>query len=79
MISRNESKEAVRTTLKERGLKVSIRDRKLSSGPKLFFTVECPEGNLWQRHNEVTNVIREHFPEASMTSGGPSTRTYAEY
>ncbi len=78
-VGREESKDNIKTRLKEQGLKVTVRNRKLSSGPKYFFVVDDDEGNLWQSSNSIRKLIREYFPRAHLTSGGSFSRTYAEY
>lgn len=70
------------------GLDIAIKRRKLASGKKIYFTVTPPktvyDSSDWL--NRVHSVrqfsqstVQTYFPEASLTSGGPSGWTISEY
>lgn len=78
----------IKESLAQAGLILKVSRRKLASGTKIYFTVSPPEtvsgGSDWLNRvagvrDFTKSVIREHFPDASLTSGGPSTWTIAEY
>jgi hypothetical protein len=55
--------------LKTHGFKVLVRHRKLAKRKKTYLVVRGPGGNIVYR-DLVMPIIREHFPDAYMTSGG---------
>ena len=68
--------------------KFTVVRRKLAGGEKLFFTADAlgpqyrdnPE-SMWGRplRDFMLNSVRNYFPKATVTSGGTSTITIAEY
>lgn len=83
-----EAVKKIKETLAKAGLICKTSRRKLASGTKIYFTIS-PPGSLydepgWLRsvgsvRNYTVDVITRYFPLASVTSGGPSTWTIAEY
>lgn len=72
--------ERTKTMLESYGLKVRVRRRKLAGGEKVYIVLQGCE-----RHYDFYHLwmpkIRDHFPDAYMTSGGfgtdDSTQTIA--
>lgn len=70
------------------GLIVKTTRRKLAAGTKIYFTISPPPtisgtkewyGRVGSVRNFSVDIIQKHFPEASVTSGGPSGWTISEY
>jgi hypothetical protein len=74
--------KSIKEELATAGLKVKVTRRKLASGTKIYFTI-TPPVSLDRRtdiaRNYSRNVIKMHFPEAILTSGGTLEWTIAEY
>ena len=70
------------------GLTCKTSRRKLASGVKIYFIVSPPDSisgtkAWWDKVHSVRSytldVVGKHFPECSLTSGGPSGWTIAEF
>lgn len=70
------------------GLNVAIKRRKLAAGVKIYFIVTPPD-SLTDSATWLSNVasvrrfsqhtVQDHFPNASLTSGGSLSWTISEY
>ena len=78
----------IKLRLATAGLDVAIKRRKLAGGVKIYFIITPPnplaDSGPWL--DSVASVrefsqhtIQDHFPEASMTSGGSMGWTISEY
>lgn len=73
--------KSIKEELATAGLKVKVTRRKLASGTKIYFTIAPPVslGRPDVPRKYSRDVIRMHFPEASLTSGGTLEWTITEY
>lgn len=87
-LNKPEAVKLIKNDLARAGLVCKTSRRKLISGTKIYFTVSPPSdiGSTKEWYNRVESVrnysidiIRKHFPNASITSGGPSGWTISEY
>lgn len=72
----------IRYDIEERGLSLKIHRRKLAKGRKIYFIIgyENPDYEQVELHRKATEIlIRNFFPDANLTSGGPTGWTIAEF
>lgn len=72
----------IRYCIEDRGLTCKIHRRKLAKGRKIYFIIgyEDPDYELVEDHREACiDYVRTFFPDANLTSGGPSGWTIAEF
>lgn len=62
--------QALKDDCKSRGWKINTRTRNLASGPKLYIRIRGTEEQGAYPHTRVSRVVKEHFPESYLTSGG---------
>ena len=73
--------DTIKAELTKRGYKCKIVRRQTATGKKIYFVIE-PYGeqsfcNPWWKDSE--SIIRAHFPDCRLTSGGSTGWTIAEY
>lgn len=72
----------IRYDIEEGGLSCKIHRRKLARGRKIYFIIgnEDPDYETVEDLRDLTiNIVRNFFPDANLTSGGPTGWTIAEF
>lgn len=87
-LNKPEAVKLIKHDIAKAGLVCKTFRRKLAGGTKIYFTISPPADiggtKTWldsveSVRNYSIDVIQKHFPNASITSGGPSSWTVSEY